>query len=334
MSIDIGAALSRGFDRTIQKNGLILVGLFFVVNAVQTVITESFLKQFVERLFTELSSEATGPDSQEALREAQSTVGDAFPLAYLDRPVGVLAGLWLLIAVVGIVVNIGAIRTFVGDQTDRLPVENFTRRLVWTLLNLIVGLVIYGIVVSIGFVLLVIPGIFFAVAFFFYNYEIIVNEKNVIEAFSASWALTSGNRLLLFVLGLIFFVLGLLVTQVIGFVLPGNTAASSIGTTLINTVITVFGIAVAAQAYNQLRQEDAGGVPDPTVGQGPGHGQGPQGGQPGQGPGQQGGQPGQQGGQPGQGPGQQGGQQRGGQPGQQGGGQRGGQQGQDRDDVY
>jgi len=332
MSLDIEAALSRGLDRTVQKNGLLLVGIFAVVNAVQSVIQASFYEQLAEVALDEALAAAETQDTREAIIEAQGELGSQFPLAYLDVPVGLLGVLWILLGVVGIVLNVGAIRTFVSDQTDRLPVENFTRRLVWMLLNLVVGLVIYGLVVGIGLVLFVIPGIFFAVAFFFYNYEIVVDEKNVIEAFSGSWNLTSGNRLLLFVLGLIFLLVSSFVSYVLGFVF-GGTAAGSLFTTLVTTVIAVLGIAVAAQAYNQLRGT-RDGVPGPGAGHGPGHGQDPQGGhyggpnQPGQGQqpgqrGQQGGQPGQ----PGQGPGQQGGQS--GQPGRQG-----GQHDRDRDDVY
>ncbi len=306
MSLDIGAALSRGLDRTVKKNGLILVGVFFLVNVVQSIVSESLLQQFLEDLFDDFRAEASSQEAVDAIEQAEGQIAEAFPLGFLDGvPVGALAGLWLALAVVGIVVNIGAIRTFVSDQTDRLPSEYFTRRLLWTLLNLIVGLVIYGVVVAIGLVFLIIPGIFLAVAFFFYNYEIIVEEKNVIDAFSSSWSLTSGNRLLLFVLGLVLFLLSAVATNVVGFVLPTDTVAGSLLNTLINTSITVFGIAVAAQAYNQLRNDGDDDVPDPTMDQGPGYGQGPQAGQ----------NPGQQGS-------------------QYGGQQRGGQQGQDRDDVY
>jgi hypothetical protein len=325
MSLDIGSALSRGFDRTIKKNGLILIGLFAVLNVLQSVVSASIFQQFVENIYDQLLADASSQEARDAIREAQGQLGDAFPLAFLDGvPVGALAVGWVALALVGLVLNIGAIRTFVSDQTERLPSENFTRRFLWTVLNLIAGFILYGIIVAIGFVFLVIPGIFFAVALFFYNYEIIVNEKNAIEALSRSWDLTSGNRLLLFALGFIFLLLGQLIGFVVGIFLPGTSAVGSVLSTLVSTVVTVFGIATAAQAYNQLRQDGDTGVPDPTVGAGPGHGQGPQGRQPSQGPGQQGGprggQQGRQGGQPGQGPGQQG-------------GQRGGRN-QNRDDGY
>jgi hypothetical protein len=120
-------------------------------------------------------------------------------------------------------------------------------------LNLIIGAIIYFLAVGIGLVLFVVPGIYIAVALFFYNYEIIIAEKGVIDAFSGSLDLTANNRLPLFLLGLIFAVLGAVVSNGFGAALPGASVAGTLVQMLVNAALAVFGIAVAAQAYNQLR---------------------------------------------------------------------------------
>ncbi len=165
----------------------------------------------------------------------------------------VLGVLALALFVVGIVVRMGIVQTFVSEETQSLPMENFTRRLGWTVLNLVLGVIIYFVAVAIGLVLFIVPGIYIAVALFFYNYEIVIAEKGVIDAFSGSLDLTAGNRLPLFLLGLIFAVLGAVVSNVLGTALPAASVAGSLLQTLVDTAVAVFGVAVAAQAYNQLR---------------------------------------------------------------------------------
>lgn len=251
MSLDITEALQSGAERATKRNALIALGLLFGFRVVDTVVSDSF----TERLFVDVI------DYEQLLADLQAqtdqpiqdpTVGE-FPFAFLDLPVSVLAVLTLALFVVGIVVRMGLVRTFVSEETQSLPTENFTRRLGWTVLNLVIGAIVYFLAVGIGLVLFIVPGIYIAVALFFYNYEIIIAEKGVIDAFSGSLDLTAGNRLPLFLLGLIFAVLGAVVSNVLGTALPGASIVGSLLQTLVNAAVAIFGIAVAAQAYNQLR---------------------------------------------------------------------------------
>ena len=80
MSLDIGAALSRGLDRTVKKNGLILVGVFFLVNVVQSIVSESLLKQVLENLFDDLRAEAGTQEALDAIQEVEGRL--AFSMAF------------------------------------------------------------------------------------------------------------------------------------------------------------------------------------------------------------------------------------------------------------
>ncbi|WP_340098076.1 hypothetical protein [Salinibaculum salinum] len=251
MSLDIAKALQSGAERMTKRNALIALGLLFGFRVVDTVVSDSF----AERLFVDvINYEERIADLQAQTNQPIQDPGiGEFAFAFLDLPVSVLSVLALALFVVGIVVRVGIIRTFVSEETQSLPTENFTRRLGWTVLNLIIGAIIYFLAVGIGLVLFIVPGIYIAVALFFYNYEIIIAEKGVIDAFSGSLDLTANNRLPLFLLGLIFAVLGAVVSNVFGAVLPGATVAGTLVRMLVNAALAVFGITVAAQAYNQLR---------------------------------------------------------------------------------
>lgn len=287
MSFDIVTAIEDGFSRTVTRVGGILVGLFVGLQILQTVVSQSLLYRVLVHVFDveqwlreegELANveQETGQPIEEAIREN-------LPFAILDVPAELLGVMLLALFVGAIVLQIGAIRTFTSDRTEKVPMELFTDRIVWTVLNLIAGAILYALIVGIGTLFFVLPGIFLAVVLFFFNFEIVVEEKNAVEALSGSWKLTEGHRMELFLLGLIFLILEMVVSSMLGFVAPSASVAGTIINTSVTTAVSVAGIAIAAQAYNQLRGDDdglatgpgvAGGPTDPTVG-GPG---GPQGG--------------------------------------------------------
>jgi uncharacterized membrane protein len=73
------------------------------------------------------------------------------------------------------------------------------------LLNYLVGSLVYGIMVAIGFVFLIVPGIYLAVKYQFYDYLIIDKGMGPIEAIKRSSVLTEGvkRNLVLFWLALV-----------------------------------------------------------------------------------------------------------------------------------
>jgi uncharacterized membrane protein len=62
------------------------------------------------------------------------------------------------------------------------------------LLNYLVGSIIYGIIVGIGFVFLIIPGIYLAVKYTFYDYLIVDKGMGPLEAIKRSGVLTVGVK--------------------------------------------------------------------------------------------------------------------------------------------
>ena len=86
----------------------------------------------------------------------------------------------------------------------------------------IVAAILYGLMVAVGIVLLIIPGIILAIMFGFYGYFIVEQGMGPLEALKASARLTAGQRWNLFgfslviivinILGALFFGIGLLLT--------------------------------------------------------------------------------------------------------------------------
>ena len=69
--------------------------------------------------------------------------------------------------------------------------------------NAVLASLLVGIIVVIGFFLLIIPGIIFACKLAFTPYLVVDRNMEVIEAIQTSWRMTSGHALTVFLIGLL-----------------------------------------------------------------------------------------------------------------------------------
>lgn len=239
MSVDIGQAIQEGGKRTLARNGLIFVGIFWVLSVLNGLFGNTIARNAMGQIPSGMvPGGVAGPP----------VMGPS-----LGIPSGVAGLLSLLVGLVSAIVGAAAIRTFVTAETETLPGEHFTRNLVWMLINLIVGGIVFAIVVGIGFVLLVIPGLFLLVSLFFWNVYVIVEDESFIDGFQDSWQLTKGNRLMLFLLGVIVVIIGAVVGAIFG--IPRPLVGGFIGLAIAQiggAFGTVFTIAVSARTYRQL----------------------------------------------------------------------------------
>lgn len=262
MSLQIDEALREGFNRTIARSGLVLVGVFLVFSIANAVVAQSFSQQMVE--FAQQFSDQPIQSGQNAGQVPFAPGGgQQTPLA-VPLPLPVLGLLSLVGAIVAEAIRIVAIRVFASDNTESVPGETVRRRIVLATLNGVVGGFVVYLLTAIGLVLLVVPGVYIALSFFFVRQEIAVADKNFIDALRDSWSLTAGNRWELLGLAVIVFVINLIAsspTIVLAFL--DQTVATLLGL-VIGSFTAVFGIAVATRAYAQLTDERAatGGDPD------------------------------------------------------------------------
>jgi hypothetical protein len=255
MSVDIGGAMERGLDRVLSREGGILVGAFVAVGVVTDLVWETILGRFVRDYGTGDSFFSFVPPALG--RELRQEWANYEVLIDLPVPVVSLLALLGLLWIGRYVLDIGAIRWFVGDASRDLEGTLFTRRVGWTVLNLIVGGLIYALAVGVGILLLVVPGIFLAVALYFYTYEVVVEGENAIEALANSYELTKGDRFELFLLGLLFTILGGVVGLVgVPTVLPGRLVPATVGAAA-TAAFGVYSLATAADVYRQLVTAEA-----------------------------------------------------------------------------
>lgn len=231
MSLTISPVLKEAANRSIERNGLILMGILFVLSAISGLLGAGMAQYAGNQQFVPVETQIN---------------------ALLVLP-PLLAGLLsLIIGIATLVVSIAAIRVFVSDETERLPREYFTHNMGWAAVNFIVGAIVFGMAVMLGFIALVIPGIFLLVTLAFWSVYVASEDQNFIESFRSSWGLTRGHRLKLLLLGIAVFLAAVVVNAVfsIGFV-----AGATVGFVLAqvaSAVVTVFSTATLATAYNEL----------------------------------------------------------------------------------
>lgn len=236
MPVNIETALRRGVNRTVARNGLLLVGILFVVSTINAIVGLGVARWVANRNVLPAGLPFPG-EMGVALFAIPPAVGGI---------VSLLAGL------ATVVITIGALRIFVSDETERLPGEHFTQNMVWPGVNFIVGTIVFAVIVGLGFVLFVVPGIFLLVALAFWTVYVAVEERNFIEGMQDSWALTRGHRMRLFLLGVAVVIIEIIVSAVFGI---GGIAGGTVGVVIAQiggALTTVFTLATLAAVYDQL----------------------------------------------------------------------------------
>jgi len=238
MALQIGSALEEAGYRLFSRTGAILFVAFLALMCGIQALSNTILAITYARLgYGELAS--------------------MLPLT-LDISLSVAGAGIAIGSVVSLYLTIVSFRTFVDGERDSFPDGAFTRNVPLAMVNVLVGGIVYGLLVFIGSVLFLIPGIFAYVVFIFMMPYIVAEDRNFVAALKQSYRLTEGDRVGMFVLLCIVVAVGALLGGIVGFVgslaLPGP--ASLLPTVVIQPLISLYSTAVIAVAFEQLRERD------------------------------------------------------------------------------
>lgn len=232
MSLDIGAAVEEGARRTLKRNGLMLVAAFFLLN---------------------LSSGFIGARSGNMTMNGMSMWGGMGYQPLVGNPLTV-ALLGVVVSLLSIAVSIAALRVFVTDETEVIPDDAFKRNIGSALLHTIVGGIIFAVIVGIGLMLLVIPGIYLLLALFFWTVYVAVEDETFYDAMKSSWELTKDNKWRLLGLLVVIAVVNVLLSVVGGFAsIAGYRFTGMLLIQALSAFGGVFALAAQARAYEQLK---------------------------------------------------------------------------------
>jgi len=168
----------------------------------------------------------------------------------------IFAVLIILSIIINIIFQVGLINISIIFRNGNTPqIRDLYSSKPIVLLNYVIASIAYGLMVMVGFLLLIVPGIFLALKYQFYGYLITDRGMGPVEALKESGRLTEGAKKDLFVFWLSLFccilvimiILGLLVALPVGFIMamisedlvPIFAIVISLITTIINIMVIV-----------------------------------------------------------------------------------------------
>jgi len=235
MSLRIGAALKSGGYRFVSRTGALLTVGYLVLYAVY----QTGFNILANALYARIGLPAATP----------APVGLPLPVAAAVVAASLLALTW---------VSLVAIRTFVADERDAIPRGFWTDGVGWALPNLVVGGLLTSVLVTVGLLFLILPGLFLLVGLAFMAMYVAVEGDDFVTAMRRSWGLARGNRLS--ILGLVVVVAALGAAVGVGFglanlvlALAGLESLTPLLTAVLVAPMTMYNVAAVSAAFEQLR---------------------------------------------------------------------------------
>jgi hypothetical protein len=267
MSIDIGAAFSDGIDEFLSKKGVVLAGVFFVVNLLNSLTVGSVLLALANAI------EGTPDASPAVIRQlrAQAQFG-------LDIGMGRAIVVFVAFLLAAEFARIVAIRSLADTNTDSLLPRHYTGNLLTLFVyRIIVGVILF-ILYGVLALLALAPGVMFAplalltvpvliyvaIGLYFAPIAVVVDEIGPLDAIARAWEYAKDNRLKLVAIAIGVAVISFIITAP-NLLFSGVTAANETGLTAITrspvavivsgvfgSLSTVFTLSIATSTYLQL----------------------------------------------------------------------------------
>ena len=248
--MDVEKALRTGFDKVKARTGAVLIAVFFVIQLVSAIASQSSAARTLEQMG---GMEGLPQFMQDSVFQGAMEPG---PLAF-DLPQSLITLMSLATTIGVLVAGIVAYRVFAADAREKIPEEAYKRNIGMATLNAIVAGFVFGILVVIGFFLLIIPGIYLLTALVFFMVFIALEDDNFLESLSSSWELTKGRRMSVFLLLVALLVVqvvvgigGFVASSVAGAILPQLGAVVDVA---VGAALAVYSLAVLTDAYFQLK---------------------------------------------------------------------------------
>ncbi|CAH7204302.1 conserved membrane hypothetical protein [Vibrio chagasii] len=149
---------------------------------------------------------------------------------------------------------------FMASSTNGFDIERSVSWRVWS--RLMIVYIIYSLIVLVGTIALIIPGLYLAARYSFVEFEAVLNNKSPLFALEKSWRDTKGITMKLIKISLLLGGLNFILNFVIGYigeVYPTLQVATGILTSILSPVLLIFGSIVYFRVY--ITNVDAAEMP-------------------------------------------------------------------------
>jgi len=240
MTLQLGRAISDGIKRILTPTGGILLVVFLALQ----LLTQVSINTAVVSAFSD------GPAG-----EMEAALGLTLPVS------GTVAGGLFLVAVVlssAYFVVLSRALTRPTIDLSSFPSDLYTRRMGRATLSMFVGGLVVWLAIMVGFVFLLVPGLFLAVCFLFFTFAVGVEDRGIVGALKQSWGLSRGNRLKLTALVIFAGVIGA-TSGIVGtiFDIAGAAIVGELIVNTINSILFIMLYGIIAAAYLQVQDDDS-----------------------------------------------------------------------------
>ncbi|MEZ6116832.1 MAG: hypothetical protein R3C28_09700 [Pirellulaceae bacterium] len=191
--IDVGEVMSAAWDIFKANMGTLVIATLIIFGV-------SIAFSVVQQIFMAVAGQAAGDNEAAAITiVAVSGLGS------------------ILSGVVQAFLGIGLIRMFLAAARGQTPEIGMLFSGGDVFIPYLLASILYGIIVGIGFLLLIIPGIILVCGLWPYPYFVVDRKEGITESLSSAWKYTKGNRLtsiLLFLIAMGLAILGVLMCGV------------------------------------------------------------------------------------------------------------------------
>lgn len=171
----------------------------------------------------------------------------------------------LLLLILTVFSLLGSVALYVVFLRDSITIGEALKWALILIIPFVAMSILMSIAIGIGFVLLIIPGIYFAIKFSLAGAVIVAQDvKNPITALGRSWKATKGNSLRIFGFLLILLIVGVVALLAIGAVvgIPVNlllpTEAALFVNNLVNSLLSAMFSVVFLAAYSAIYRQLTG----------------------------------------------------------------------------
>jgi hypothetical protein len=168
----------------------------------------------------------------------------------------------ILGGLISIIVGTIIYGTFQDLRGQKASIGDCIARGLSSIVPVIVGSILLSLAVSIGFMLVIVPGLILLVMWWVYVPAIVVEGKGIIGAFGRSRELTRGRRWHILGILVLVGIVMIAISWVIGNVMladpTGGLSAGSIVLYLFSSLVTAYSAVLAAVGYYYLRAEKEG----------------------------------------------------------------------------
>lgn len=216
--VDIGAVLGRSFELTKRHFGMVLaIGIIMIAISAGTSLVMGFVDTLIGYTPPDVSDMGFSTDNEE-LDVALSAALDQGSI--LNRIVCTIVDLFLGLGIVRVGLNIIDNKPYtIGTLFSQSSVT----------LNAFLGQILFALMLVVGFLLLIVPGVYLALRFGQYQNAIVDKKMGVFEAFSYSARITRDTKLPLLGLFILIFLINIAgaIALLVGliFTVPLTTAA-------------------------------------------------------------------------------------------------------------